>query len=79
MSEIKRTCAECGESETVETENYPMRCGACGEKFCPYCFKANATVRWVPLGCQGTAYHVTTCRPCREQQEKAESLHPEAV
>ena len=69
---ISRTCAECGHAETVDPSTYPTRCPECRTRYCPYCYVRGADIRWTPIGCTGTSYHVTVCRPCYDHQRAAE-------
>jgi hypothetical protein len=72
-----RTCPECNHVQPVPTdatERWNLRKCECGERWCPECQRALARVRFVPLGCQGTKYHVSVCRPCRDKLAASDKL-----
>jgi hypothetical protein len=75
---IARTCPECDCAEVVHVDQHPTHCPECRMRWCPFCWVLPAVVRWVPIGCQGTPFHVTTCGPCKVRLTKADALHPEA-
>lgn len=72
---IARTC-ECGHAESVDPASYPTHCPKCRARWCPYCWVRPAVRRWVPMGCQGTPFHVTVCAPCHARQSAADRLTP---
>lgn len=67
-----RTCADCGESQTVPPtpeDDFPLRC-PCGERWCGNCRERTATRRWQPAS-MGRHY-MSVCAECWARLDAAE-------